>query len=100
MSWKPSKTFKSVTKVFTPKNIITGVGYMFGGVGGAVVGNLLGGEVSKKFAGVNGSGAIQTIDRAAENAKKARAKLLYTEGGILGADVNSVQKSERNLFGN
>lgn len=52
-------------------------------------------------AAVDTSQASQIIDASAENAKKARARLLETEGGILGAQLGEVQKkSGRNILGN
>ena len=52
-------------------------------------------------AAVDTSPASQIIDASAENAKKARARLLATEGGILGAQLDEVQKkSGRNILGN
>lgn len=46
------------------------------------------------------SGAIGSITEEQENAKKARAKLLATSGGILGERVSAIQSTMRNLFGN
>lgn len=52
-------------------------------------------------AAVDTSQASQIINASEENAKKARARLLATEGGILGAQLGEVQKkSGRNILGN
>lgn len=50
--------------------------------------------------GVDTSEASQIIESSVDNTKKARAKLLATQGGILGQQVESVQKAGRNIFGN
>ena len=44
--------------------------------------------------------AESIINASEENAKRARARMLATAGGILGEEVDSVQKSGRKIFGN
>lgn len=44
--------------------------------------------------------AESIIAQSEENAKKARARILSTPGGILGEEVEGVQKSSRKIFGN
>jgi len=52
-------------------------------------------------AAVDTSQASQIIESSADNAKKARARLLATQGGILGEQLDEVQKkSGRNILGN
>lgn len=94
----------------------TVVGAYFGGGVGAAAGSAIGGALGNVIQGKSDEheqskiekwadkaaklASLGVIDYSAENAKKARARILTTGGGILGQEVDSVQKAGRNLLGN
>lgn len=103
---KPLKkvTSNKVVKTFLKGAVIVATA----GAGGLL---LLGGKklLSHKLkkAGSSGGTEVETeeatsiIDASEENAKKSRARILATEGGVLGEEIDDLQKkSGRNILGN
>lgn len=66
----------------------------------ALVGSSVFKQMTRGNAKVNTSEAQNILSESEQNAKRARARILATSGGILGEEVDSVQKSGRNIFGN
>ena len=113
MGWSPKKVVKSVTKPISKavKKVTSGstgailgvaASPFTGGASLALTGKYALDKLTKTPSGatVDTHTAESIINASEENAKKARARMLATAGGILGEEVDSVQKSGRKIFGN
>ena len=101
------KSFKKTVKKATGGKVGAALGVVAapftGGASLALTGNYALNSLKKSMAAplVDTSQASQIIESSVDNTKKARARLLATQGGILGEQLDEVQKkSGRNILGN